>query len=523
MAPLRRGARGATPAGARLRRPALGRRCPTGLRRLPARLGARRTDPGLARSSRAASRAARPGWRQAQLGDDPLVSALRRREQSLLQQLLGRAALSAGRSATCSSAPGTRSTPRSSCAWSSSGAGAGGAGSVQGLIAARLDSLPRTERSCCRMRPCSLRCSGSARSEAIGGRSEERCTRSAQEFVRRERQSSVAGEAEYAFSHALVRDVHTSRSRDRAGEEAPAAAEWIESLARLEDHAEMIAHHYVQALEYADAAGDAAEGLADPAPRVVRGPATAPSRSTPTRLRRATTTLRWSLPAETMRRCAANFCSRSERPRQGPGTPRRGSRPSSRRPRSADVMGSDTGWRAPPPATAAGSCGVGARTTRCSCLFLEEGLSALGDDDPELRVLTARSSRRGAPGRAHPRTLRPAGHRGPRARAPHGQRRRTHIRAHRSHLRPPHPGQRRRVPRASDRAARRRGADRRQGAPGGRAFHSDDGGTHSRRPRRDEGRSRRRHRHRRGSGPAHPALGSLRHPRPAGADRREAG
>jgi tetratricopeptide (TPR) repeat protein len=76
------------------------------------------------------------------------------------------------------------------------------------------------------------------------------------EFVRRERASSVAGETEYAFRHVLVRDVAYAQipRGERAGKHR-LAAEWIESLGRPEDHAELIAHHYSRALEYAEAVG----------------------------------------------------------------------------------------------------------------------------------------------------------------------------------------------------------------------------------------------------------------------------
>jgi tetratricopeptide (TPR) repeat protein len=63
--------------------------------------------------------------------------------------------------------------------------------------------------------------------------------------------SSVQGEAEYAFWHVLTRDdaygqlPRAARSRKHA-----AAAAWIEQLAgaRVADHAELLAHHYGQAL-----------------------------------------------------------------------------------------------------------------------------------------------------------------------------------------------------------------------------------------------------------------------------------
>ncbi|MDQ3424915.1 MAG: hypothetical protein M3435_01690, partial [Actinomycetota bacterium] len=76
------------------------------------------------------------------------------------------------------------------------------------------------------------------------------------ELLRRERRGSVEGETEYAFRHLLVRDVAYGQipRGERAGKHQAAAA-WIESLGRPEDHAEMLAHHYVNALELSRAAG----------------------------------------------------------------------------------------------------------------------------------------------------------------------------------------------------------------------------------------------------------------------------
>ena len=69
---------------------------------------------------------------------------------------------------------------------------------------------------------------------------------------RRERRSAVAGETQYAFLHLLLRDVAYSQipRAERADKHARAAA-WIESLSadRSEDRAEMLAHHYLEALD----------------------------------------------------------------------------------------------------------------------------------------------------------------------------------------------------------------------------------------------------------------------------------
>ena len=80
-------------------------------------------------------------------------------------------------------------------------------------------------------------------------------------FLRRQRRSSVAGETELAFAHALVRDVAYGQipRADRADKHRR-VAEWLESLGRNDDHAEMLAYHWRSALELAEASGgDTAE------------------------------------------------------------------------------------------------------------------------------------------------------------------------------------------------------------------------------------------------------------------------
>ena len=76
------------------------------------------------------------------------------------------------------------------------------------------------------------------------------------QFLRRDRASSVAGQTQYTFTHALVRDVAYGQiPRAARADKHACAAGWIESLGRPEDHAEMLAHHYQRALELARAAG----------------------------------------------------------------------------------------------------------------------------------------------------------------------------------------------------------------------------------------------------------------------------
>jgi tetratricopeptide (TPR) repeat protein len=76
------------------------------------------------------------------------------------------------------------------------------------------------------------------------------------DFVRRERRSTVAGEMEYSFRHALVREVaYEQIPREQRADKHRAAAAWIESLGRPEEHAELLAHHYLRSLELKRAAG----------------------------------------------------------------------------------------------------------------------------------------------------------------------------------------------------------------------------------------------------------------------------
>ncbi|HEU5263510.1 MAG TPA: hypothetical protein VFU34_02660, partial [Gaiellaceae bacterium] len=93
------------------------------------------------------------------------------------------------------------------------------------------------------------------------------------EFVRRERRSAVAGARQLAFVHALVRDAAYGQvPRAERARLHRLAAEWIETLApdRSEDRAEMLAHHYVAALDYARSAGIDAEELKLDAARALR-------------------------------------------------------------------------------------------------------------------------------------------------------------------------------------------------------------------------------------------------------------
>jgi class 3 adenylate cyclase/tetratricopeptide (TPR) repeat protein len=83
-------------------------------------------------------------------------------------------------------------------------------------------------------------------------------------FVRRQRRSSVDGQSELAFAHALVRDVAYGQiPRAERAVKHRRVAEWIESLGRPEDHAEMRAYHWRSSLELARASGADSRELVD--------------------------------------------------------------------------------------------------------------------------------------------------------------------------------------------------------------------------------------------------------------------
>ena len=135
---------------------------------------------------------------------------------------------------------------------------------VQGLIAARIDALPVEEKTLLQNAAVlgKVFWLGAAAALARVERwalEEGLHALERKEFLRRERRSSVAGEPEYTFRHLLVRDVAYGQiPRALRAEKHRLAARWLESLARPEDHAEMLAHHYLAALELARAVGQPA-------------------------------------------------------------------------------------------------------------------------------------------------------------------------------------------------------------------------------------------------------------------------
>jgi class 3 adenylate cyclase/tetratricopeptide (TPR) repeat protein len=140
--------------------------------------------------------------------------------------------------------------------------------SVQGIIAARLDALAPDEKALLQDAAVVGKVFWLG---ALGATEQQLHALRQKEFVARARRSSVEGETEYAFKHVLVRDVAYGQiPRADRSQKHLHAAEWIESLGRPEDHAEMLAHHYVNALELARAAAHETDELRGRTMRALR-------------------------------------------------------------------------------------------------------------------------------------------------------------------------------------------------------------------------------------------------------------
>jgi tetratricopeptide (TPR) repeat protein len=133
---------------------------------------------------------------------------------------------------------------------------------VHGIIAGRLDGLSAAEKALLQDAAVVGKVFWLGALESIGGGSAREAEAllhalERQEFVQRVGRPSIAGETEYAFRHVLLRDVAYDQipRADRA-EKHRGAALWIEGISeRVTDHAEILIHHYGQALDLIQALG----------------------------------------------------------------------------------------------------------------------------------------------------------------------------------------------------------------------------------------------------------------------------
>ncbi len=133
--------------------------------------------------------------------------------------------------------------------------------SLQGLIAARLDTLPGERKRLLQDAAVIGKVFWRGAVVAMGGRSLGDVEvalheLSRKELVRPSRQTSIEGEPEYGFWHVLVRDVaYAQIPRTERAIRHLKAADWIENKAgeRVEDLAEVLAYHTSTALDLAQA------------------------------------------------------------------------------------------------------------------------------------------------------------------------------------------------------------------------------------------------------------------------------
>ncbi|HYV01564.1 MAG TPA: hypothetical protein VEM93_04405, partial [Actinomycetota bacterium] len=135
--------------------------------------------------------------------------------------------------------------------------------SIQALISARVDTLPAERKSLLQDAAVMGKVFWSGAVASMSGREEREVRGGLHELARKElvrpmRTTSVKDQAEYAFWHALVRDVAYAQipRADRARRHG-LAADWIEQMAgeRVGDQAELLSHHYEKALQLSTAAG----------------------------------------------------------------------------------------------------------------------------------------------------------------------------------------------------------------------------------------------------------------------------
>src|SRR5919199_164028 len=138
--------------------------------------------------------------------------------------------------------------------------------SVQALIAARLDTLSPERKSLLQDAAVLGKVFWAGALAEMGDRELREVELALHELARKElvrpaRSSSMEGEAQYGFWHLLVRDVcYAQIPRAARATRHRAAADWIERQAgeRAEDLADVLAHHYLQALKLTRAAGQGA-------------------------------------------------------------------------------------------------------------------------------------------------------------------------------------------------------------------------------------------------------------------------
>jgi tetratricopeptide (TPR) repeat protein len=126
---------------------------------------------------------------------------------------------------------------------------------VQAVLAARIDLLPRAEKAALQTAAVIGRVFWDGPvGELVPGADPDFGLLEERDFVHRQGDSSIAGQREYVIKHALTRDVaYASLLKAKRGPLHAGFAQWLERNGKGEDaHAPLLAHHYVEAVRPED-------------------------------------------------------------------------------------------------------------------------------------------------------------------------------------------------------------------------------------------------------------------------------
>jgi class 3 adenylate cyclase len=141
--------------------------------------------------------------------------------------------------------------------------------SVQALVAARIDLLPAAEKRALQAAAVTGRVFWAGPViKLLEGDEPDFHLLEQRDFIHRRSGSSMEGEREYTFKHALTREVaYTGLPKAQRAHLHATFADWLEQLGKGDEYASLLAHHYARAVDPQDAdlawSGDPArlEGL----------------------------------------------------------------------------------------------------------------------------------------------------------------------------------------------------------------------------------------------------------------------